>query len=704
MNEDHEPIIDALLEEVLGSTQPPDLTRQILDAYHADGPTAADAFAAEDTAPAAMPTVHIKPRRVASTVRTDSRYWNTWASAAVVFIGASLFGYWFFESEADHISKMGPPPQTLRPDASQQLTADSGITPPSATVESGTSLDSTDAADQIAAASSNIDATPSPAIDASPAGEIETEMAIEPRFIRNIELRIPQSENKIVAFVNRQLKDSWDQASITPAPAASDAVWLRRASSFLVGRSPTQTETQQFARNRDRQAAIEGFLNSGDFATHWSNVLSGILLSGGSTNAVDSAALSDWLAQSLDNDKPYDQIAFELITASGSAQPGSNEFNAAVNFLLAHQRVANNDFHGNDPSQKIAAVNKLGQVFLGKQMQCAQCHDHPSNAVSQQQYFEFAAFLTQMQQITPASAEGSAELVDVDYLGTDGDPDDADLFFVHANGKGVSVYPRYLDGTSLSTLSGRISKVNRRAELANRIIQSNEFALATVNRLWDLAFGTGFTSPVDDMGPHNPPSHPELLRQLSEEFRNSQFSLKSALKWITLSTAFDRQERSVNQLAGRPHNFSSFASQDIDTAFPAINRSLSQLATRANDNGTFGGVGQEINAQLGSDDSSKADPQKLAREERRIAAMLGERLLQTTEGSLLAELARNEKLSDQQRVRHLFLATVGRPPTRAELTQSMKMFEQSQTMASRQHALKQVGWVLLNSLEYRTHH
>ena len=83
--------------------------------------------------------------------------------------------------------------------------------------------------------------------------------------------------------------------------------------------------------------------------------------------------------------------------------------------------------------------------------------------------------------------------------------------------------------------------------------------------------------------------------------------------------------------------------------------------------------------------------------------MLGEELLRTSEGSFLAELASNDKLIDQQRIGHLFLATVGRPPTRPELTQAMKMFQGS-SVAAREHALKQVGWVLLNSREYRTHH
>ena len=698
MSEDHEPIIDAMLEEVLGGKQPPDLTQQILDAYHADG----NGAGSSDIAPA-TPVVQIKPRRATAKKRSRPRNWNAWTSAAVMFVGVSLFGYWFVQSDREHDFSMSSPAETLRPDANNdQPSINSGLSRNKVIVESGTTADSNVASDQIASTSTADNNTTTDPVAPASVGEVETEVPVPPQFVRATDLQTPQSDNRIVTFVNRRLKDSWDQASFPPAPATSDAIWLRRTSSFLIGRSPTPVEMQQFARNRDRQAAVERFLQSGDFATHWSSVLSGILLSGGNTNAVDSEALSDWLAQSLREDKPYDRIAFELMTASGSAQRDASSFNAAVNFLLAHQRVANNDRRGRDPSQKIAAVNKLGQVFLGKQLQCAQCHDHPADSISQQQYFELAAFLTQMQRIGGANA--SAQLVDVDYKGTDGDLDDADLFFEREDGNGVSVYPRYLDGTSLSTASGRISQVNRRAELANFIIQSDEFADATVNRLWDLAFGAGFTSPVDDMGQHNAPSHPELLQELSDEFRNSRFSLKSALTWITLSAAFDRQERSLNQFAERAHNFSSFANQDIDTAFPAINRSLNQLATRFIENGKIGGVGQEINAQLGSDGKApKFNPQKLKREELRIAAMLGEELLRTSEGSFLAELASNDKLIDQQRIGHLFLATVGRPPTRPELTQAMKMFQGS-SVAAREHALKQVGWVLLNSREYRTHH
>ncbi len=94
---------------------------------------------------------------------------------------------------------------------------------------------------------------------------------------------------------------------------------------------------------------------------------------------------------------------------------------------------------------------------------------------------------------------------------------------------------------------GRVADVNRREELAKLILESREFDRAIVNRMWGHFLGYGFTKPIDDIGPHNPPSHPELLDQLGAAFRSSGFDLKQLMRWIVLSEPYSLS----SQMTGR---------------------------------------------------------------------------------------------------------------------------------------------------------
>jgi hypothetical protein len=109
-------------------------------------------------------------------------------------------------------------------------------------------------------------------------------------------------------------------------------------------------------------------------------------------------------------------------------------------------------------------------------------------------------------------------------------------------------YPVFVDGTSLAGKyadkgedfgdRGAVADVNRREELAKLILASREFDQAIANRIWAHFLGYGFTKPIDDIGPHNPPSHPELLDQLGKSFRDGGFDLKKLMRWIVLSEPY----------------------------------------------------------------------------------------------------------------------------------------------------------------------
>ena len=167
-----------------------------------------------------------------------------------------------------------------------------------------------------------------------------------------------------------------------------------------------------------------------------------------------------------------------------------------------------------DATQATAVTSK---VFLGLQLQCTQCHNHPFNEWKQGKFWEMNAFFRQtvaLRRFTPGTRDVSyVELDNQDFGGEGGNPIEAELFYELRNGLLKVAYPVFVNGSEIGK-SGFISDVNRRGELAKMIVQSPYMQEAIVIRMWGHFLGYGFTNPGDDVGPHNPPTHPELLQYL----------------------------------------------------------------------------------------------------------------------------------------------------------------------------------------------
>ena len=209
-------------------------------------------------------------------------------------------------------------------------------------------------------------------------------------------------------------------------------------------------------------------------------------------------------------------------------QPDSN---GAVNFLLAGM---------NDNAT--LATTRVSRVFLGQQLHCAQCHGHHSQDWSQHQYWALNSFLRQ----TEAEREGDiVRLVNTDFVNKRGVTTDGEVYYQeHPTGQLKAAEPEFIDGTKIPP-SGKLADVDRRKELARLVVNSKEMPRALVNRLWSHFFGFGFTSPIDDMGPHSEPSHPEVLDALAGQFVAHDYDLKRAIRWMVLTDAFGRSSRTA---------------------------------------------------------------------------------------------------------------------------------------------------------------
>jgi hypothetical protein len=327
-----------------------------------------------------------------------------------------------------------------------------------------------------------------------------------------------------LALIDHRLKEMWEQSSIKPSPICSEEEFLRRAYLDIAGRIPTIKEAAGYLQTKEsgkRQKLVEYLLNQPDFAKNFANQWT-VLLIGRKTRDrdVNRAALSAWLRQQFNGDRPWNEVVYDLITAKGS-----NKENGAVNYALAHLEF------GAVPLTSITA-----RVFVGQQIQCTQCHDHPSNDWKQADFWGINAFFKGLkrEQIRITDASG-AEVID--HMELRDDPTEAYASYDKRNGLVGIAFPKYLDGRKIS----QGPDVDRRVELGKFIAdpKNMDMAKAFVNRMWGHFMGRGIVHPVDDFGPHNPPSHPELLDELAQEFVNANFDVKSLIRWITSSQAYN---------------------------------------------------------------------------------------------------------------------------------------------------------------------
>ena len=348
-----------------------------------------------------------------------------------------------------------------------------------------------------------------------------------------------------VKFINEQVTSGWSDAGLQPSAAATDGEWCRRLYLDVIGRVPKAKELQDFivdsspTKRPEAASRLLGESYEDDYARHWTDVWTTILIGRDVANQeVNRAGMRQYLRRSFSKNIPYDQFMEELVTATGlnANMRGVEGFNGATNFLS-----------GKMEENGAQATAKTAQVFLGLQVQCTQCHNHPFNKGKQNQFWEFNAFFRQSRALKKSAGDLRwVEMVNEDFAGEGGNPEEAELYYELRNGLMKVAFPVFVDGTEISKngyLPGKMADgteygINRRLEVAQLIKASPLLSKAIVNRMWGQFLGYGFTKPVDDLGEHNPPTHPELLDGLAEQFREQSYDIKELVKWIVLSKPY----------------------------------------------------------------------------------------------------------------------------------------------------------------------
>jgi len=522
------------------------------------------------------------------------------------------------------------------------------------------------------------------------------------------------TDNDIINFINEQVRAGWKEGGIGPSAPATDGEWCRRVYLDILGRVPTVDELKAFLATGGpdkRLKLVEKLLGEGndpmaeryleEYARNFTTMYS-ILLVGrppaqnANREMVNRPGMSAYLRGSFLRNKPWDKMVEELVSARGTTSPDSPEFNGATNFLV-------NKLQENAAE----ATARTAKYFLGIQVQCTQCHNHPFNDWKQDQFWGLNAFFRQTRAIQQRTGRDVdyVTLDNQDFAGEGNNPKEAEIYYELRNGVLQVAYPTFVDGQTINK-SGYVNEVDRRAELAKLVVKHENFGRAAVNRMWGHFLGYGFTKPVDDMGPHNPVSHPELLDRLGKEFAYRGHNMKQLIKWITLSEVYSLSSKSTprnkkdDPSLGEKPLFSHFYVRQMQAE--ELYESL-LAATKA---GTGSYEEQQakksewlrqFTVTFGNDEGDEATtfdgtiPQVLM-------LMNGALVNDALTGQFMEQLV-NAGASPKDKIEHLYLATLGRKPTSQELGLSL-------SAGSRRpgDSLRDVFWALVNSNEFIFNH
>lgn len=331
-----------------------------------------------------------------------------------------------------------------------------------------------------------------------------------------IQLTIPLSDTTVdlaseprANFIDAEILRVLTELRVPVSPPASDATYLRRVSLDLTGRLPDRDSVEAFAREESpdkRERLVERLLASEAFAEYWTLRLARLLRVHSLPNESEGVrAYADWLRRELQNGTGMDAMAYQLLTATGdSHQVGPANFGRMVGDARGHAEL-------------------VGQVFLGVRLGCANCHNHPLDRWTQDDYHGLAAVFARLDRGREVRVLARGAVTNV-----------------RTNEPAIPRIP----GVRYLVAHGATANGDFRADVAEWLTspENRSFPRATVNRLWRAMFGHGLVEPTDDMRQTNPATHPELLDLLADDFVKHGYRIRHTLRRIALSHTYARGE------------------------------------------------------------------------------------------------------------------------------------------------------------------
>ena len=491
----------------------------------------------------------------------------------------------------------------------------------------------------------------------------------------------PEPVNYVDEFVAAKLK----KLRIHPSGLCSDEEFLRRVSIDLVGVLPTREEYAGFMADADpkkREKKIDELLGRKEFTEMWvSKWAEWLMIRTTQQVSTKSVVLYyQWLVEQISNNVPLDKMVQDLLSANGGTF-----------------KVAQTNYYQIEQDRLKIAEN-TAQIFMGMRIQCAQCHNHPFDRWTQDDYYNFAAFFAQVGRKT---SEDSREQIIFNAGGGE----------VPHPVTGANSVPHYLGGGKADLTGG----LDRRAALGKWLASPANpyFASNFTNRIWQHFMGAGIVEPVDDVRISNPASNPELLAELSRRFTESNYNFKALVRDICLSKAY---QRSTQRNESNSTDELNFAHQTVRRI--KAESMLDIIGQVTNTKEKFAGLPLGSRAvQIANGQTSTYFLTTFGRATRETACSCEVKMEPTLsqalhlmngdvvnnkiqQGGLLKALL-DQKLTPPQVVEQLYITCLTRKPTEQELAALNPLFAEGNDV---NRSLEDVFWALMNSREFLFNH
>ncbi|BDS07876.1 surface protein [Oceaniferula spumae] len=488
-------------------------------------------------------------------------------------------------------------------------------------------------------------------------------------------------------YIDGHVYEKLHKLRVIPSEVCDDTVFVRRVYIDLIGRLPSPEDRAAFLAdtNKDKRAAlVDKLLNTKEFTEIWVMKWAELLQIRTFQNQVSyKAALlyHNWLRERIASNTPFNEIVRELLMSKGGtfSTPATNFFQVELETLKLTENVA--------------------QVFMGTRIQCAQCHNHPFDRWTMDDYYSFAAFFAQVKR---KKAEDPREQIIYDGSGQ----------MQHPLTKQNSV-PKFLGGEIPDT-----NDKSRRELVANWLTTPENpwFARNVSNIIWSHFFGIGIVEPVDDMRISNPPSNPELLDDLAKHFVEYNFDLKRLVRDICTSRTYQRSTHVNESNESDTRNFSHANIRRLRAE--VLLDVVSQVTTTPN---KFKGLPKGARAvQIADGNTSTYFLKTFGRATRETVCscevkmdpslsqalhlLNGDTTHNRIRGGQVVVNMLKEKKSPEEIIKHLYLTCLSRPPTDTEMGGLKTYLEDAKDFQAKREVLEDVFWALLNSKEFIFNH
>ncbi|MFT5522319.1 MAG: hypothetical protein ACI9HK_000262 [Pirellulaceae bacterium] len=504
-------------------------------------------------------------------------------------------------------------------------------------------------------------------------------------FVRDVE-GFEYSEPPIANYIDELAFEKLRQLQYQPAELSTDSEFIRRVYLDVIGLLPPPNEVELFLADESkdkRTRLIDNLLERPEYAKFWALKWGDLLkLTSNKVGPQVVHKYARWLESSIATNQPYDQFARALIASRGStvSNPPANFYRTAADMN--------------------EAVENVSQVFLGARLQCAQCHNHPFESWTQDNYYGMAAFFHRVQR-QPTGRDN--ELI------------------IWTNRSGQVTQPRTRKVVEpwvpqLETL-GELSELDRRETFVDWLTRADNayFAKVEVNRIWAHIMGRGIVDPPDDFRASNPPSNAKLLEALALEFSRSGYDRKKMLRTMLNSRTYQASFRTSEYNRSDSKYFSHYQARLLGAE--QMLDAICQLTDRPE---TFAGLPVGTKAtQLPAPDIVQNDFLKTLGQPERQTVCACERsgdsnltmAIQFFNGRLIAGKLKDKQnrfhrmiaadKSDEEITSHLYLAGLSRPPTPTEFEATLAHLR---SKSDRGAAFEDICWAMMNTVEFLFQH